>query len=79
MKFLSSILILGGYILVYAAIAKRGRFAQQPWMGLFHDAYGVDEKQKNTGGGITSSTGQPKGPYDVPVPSPVRPRTPNVA
>lgn len=39
MKFLSTLLLLGGYLLIYAAVAKGGRFAAQPWEGLFHDAY----------------------------------------
>lgn len=39
MKALSAILILGGYTLIYAAIAKQGRFAPEPWAGLFADAY----------------------------------------
>lgn len=39
MKFLSVLLLLGGYLLVYAAVARGGRFAAQPWEGLFHDAY----------------------------------------
>lgn len=41
MKFLSILLLLAGYLLVYAAVAKNGRFATEPWEGLFHDAYGV--------------------------------------
>lgn len=41
MKFLSTLLLLGGYLLVYAAIAKSGRFATEPWEGLFQDAYDV--------------------------------------
>lgn len=39
MKFLSILLLLGGYILVYASIARGGRFATEPWQGLFEDAY----------------------------------------
>lgn len=39
MKFLSTLLLLGGYLLVYAAVAKNGRFAAEPWAGLFQDAY----------------------------------------
>lgn len=42
MKFLSTLLLLGGYLLIYAAVAKSGRFATQPWEGLFQDAYMVD-------------------------------------
>lgn len=49
MKFLSVLLLLGGYLLVYAAIAKNGRFATEPWEGLFHDAYvgNPDSSNKN--------------------------------
>lgn len=39
MKALSMILIFGGYMLVYAATAKQGKFATEPWAGLFADAY----------------------------------------
>jgi hypothetical protein len=39
MKFLSSLLIFGGYVLVYAATANQGEFATEPWAGLFADAY----------------------------------------
>ena len=39
MKFLSVLLLLGGYILVYASVARSGRFAAEPWQGLFQDAY----------------------------------------
>jgi hypothetical protein len=38
-KFLSMLLILGGYMLVYAAVAKGGVFATEPWLGLYADAY----------------------------------------
>jgi hypothetical protein len=38
-KFLGGILILVGYMLVYAAVAKQGRFASEPWAGLYADAY----------------------------------------
>lgn len=39
MKFLSTLLWFGGYLLVYAAVANGGRFAAEPWEGLFNDAY----------------------------------------
>lgn len=32
-------MLLGGYLLVYAAMANGGRFATAPWRGLFEDAY----------------------------------------
>lgn len=28
-----------GYVLVYAAVAKGGRFATEPWLGVSEDAY----------------------------------------
>lgn len=40
MKFLSLLLLLGGYMLIYASVANRGKFAGNPWLGLFADAYG---------------------------------------
>ena len=39
MKFFSTLLWFGGYLLVYAAVANGGRFAAEPWEGLFNDAY----------------------------------------
>lgn len=39
MKFLGGIFLLAGYMLVYAAAAKGGQFATDPWTGLFADAY----------------------------------------
>lgn len=39
MKFVGIALVFGGYILVYAATARGGRFATEPWAGLFADAY----------------------------------------
>jgi hypothetical protein len=38
-KALSGVFMLGGYMLVYAAVAKQGRFAAEPWAGLLADAY----------------------------------------
>ena len=45
MRFLGIGLILGGYTLVYAAVANRGKFATEPWAGLFMDAYETPEQQ----------------------------------
>ena len=39
MRFLSTLLMFGGYMLVYAAVAAGGKFATEPWAGLFADAY----------------------------------------
>jgi hypothetical protein len=39
MAFLGTLLIFAGYTLVYGAVAKGGRFATDPWAGLYLDAY----------------------------------------
>lgn len=39
MKFLATILVFGGYALVYASVAAGGKFATEPWLGLVQDAY----------------------------------------
>lgn len=39
MKAFAILLTFAGYTLVYAAVANRGRFATDPWAGLFADAY----------------------------------------
>lgn len=39
MKSLSALLIFIGYTLIYAAIANQGKFATDPWAGLYADAY----------------------------------------
>jgi len=39
MKALYALLIFGGYMLIYAATAKQGKFATEPWAGLLADAY----------------------------------------
>lgn len=39
MKALAILLVFGGYSLVYAAVANQGKFATEPWAGLFADAY----------------------------------------
>lgn len=46
MKPLPIVLIFSGYILVYAAVAAGGKFATEPWAGLFYDAY--TEEQSST-------------------------------
>ena len=48
MKFLSTILVLAGYTLVYAAVANHGRFYANPWMGIFRDAYGASDTTPTT-------------------------------
>lgn len=39
MKSLAILLIFGGYMLIYAAVANQGKFATEPWAGIFADAY----------------------------------------
>lgn len=39
MQAVGVILLFGGYLLVYAAVAAGGRFATEPWAGLYADAY----------------------------------------
>jgi hypothetical protein len=39
MQFVGVLLVFGGYMLVYAAVARGGRFATEPWAGLYADAY----------------------------------------
>ncbi len=39
MKFLAIILTFAGYTLIYAATAKGGKFATDPWNGVLFDAY----------------------------------------
>jgi hypothetical protein len=38
-QFVGIILLFGGYMLVYAATARGGKFATEPWAGLYADAY----------------------------------------
>lgn len=42
MRFLGVLLLLGGYTFIYAAVARGGVFATEPWMGLVSDAYEPD-------------------------------------
>ena len=39
MQFVGILLVFGGYMLVYAAVARGGKFATEPWAGLYSDAY----------------------------------------
>lgn len=52
MRFLSTLLMFAGYTLVYAAVAAGGKFATEPWAGLFADAYteSLDPSQKQQPG-----------------------------
>jgi hypothetical protein len=44
MKFLGILLIFGGYMLVYSAVAAGGKLATDPWASLYVDAYTEDTK-----------------------------------
>lgn len=60
MKFLAMILLFTGYTLVYAAVAKKGEFATDPWLGIIGDAYtntngSSDGSSDSSGTGLTQS------------------------
>jgi hypothetical protein len=38
-KLLGILFVFFGYMLVYASVAAGGKFATEPWAGLFADAY----------------------------------------
>lgn len=61
MKPLPIVLIFSGYALIYAAVAAGGKFATEPWAGLFADAY--TETGKNTQGPNYRGTGMSKADY----------------
>ena len=39
MRSLGMLLLLAGYTFIYAAVAKGGKYATEPWMGFVKDAY----------------------------------------
>ena len=39
MRLSGTLLLFGGYMLVYAAVAAGGKYATEPWAGLYADAY----------------------------------------
>jgi hypothetical protein len=53
MLSVGNLLILGGYVLVYAAVANGGVMATNPWQGLFQDAYGVGGSGTYDPGAVT--------------------------
>lgn len=63
MKFLGTLFLFVGYSLVYAAVARGGVFATDPWNGLFFDAYtdpnlpGGNTRSSSSGSSGGSSTG----------------------
>lgn len=46
MRFLGTLLLFTGYTLVYASVAVHGKFAHDPWFGLFADAY-IEQQQQD--------------------------------
>lgn len=59
MRFLGTLLLLGGYALVYAAVAAGGKFATEPWLGFVEDAYSVNAAPTTAQGGAASSPAPP--------------------
>lgn len=57
MKFVATIMVFIGYVLVYAGVANGGKFATQPWMGILDDAYsqGSSTASSSGSGGSASS------------------------
>lgn len=53
MKFLGTLLVFAGYVFVYASVAAGGKFATEPWAGLFADAYTGAQVTGNTSGAVT--------------------------
>lgn len=51
MRLVSTLLVFAGYTFVYASVAAGGRFATEPWAGLFADAYTPDPNQQRQAGG----------------------------
>lgn len=56
MRFLGTLLVFAGYVFVYASVAAGGKFATEPWAGLFADAYTGAQITGSTSGTITNQT-----------------------
>lgn len=54
MKFLGTLFVFAGYVFLYASTAAGGKFATEPWAGLFADAYTGAQISGNTSGTITN-------------------------
>jgi hypothetical protein len=52
-QFIGVLLVFGGYMLVYAAVAHGGVYATEPWLSLYADAY--TGKTGGTGPSIPST------------------------
>lgn len=79
MKFITTLLLFAGYTLVYAAVAKGGAFATEPWKGLFADAYSTGGSSSSGGGsgGGKSGGGDGSGPIPDPLNIPPNPLIPD--
>lgn len=78
MKFLGILFVFFGYMFVYASVAKGGKFATEPWAGLFADAYATDaltNQQVAAAAQPFVPGATPLGPPVLPSAAPVRPRT----
>lgn len=64
MKFIGILFVFFGYVLVYASAAAGGKFATEPWAGLFADAYTDANTTSPIAAGIASVT--PTGPTTTP-------------
>lgn len=69
MKLLSLFLMFTGYTLIYAGIANQGQFAENPWMGLFADAYPTVSGSSGGGAAPNSSPGAQTAPPSLTGPS----------
>jgi hypothetical protein len=55
MKFLGTLFVFAGYVFLYSSVAAGGKFATEPWAGLFADAYtGAQIPTGNTSGTVTN-------------------------
>jgi hypothetical protein len=61
MKFVGILFVFFGYTLVYASVAAGGKYATEPWAGMFADAYTAPLYPPGTptANAITASGGNP--------------------
>jgi hypothetical protein len=64
MRFVGILMLFGGYVLVYAAVANSGEFATEPWAGVLADAYTTSQSTGTTASGspATSATAPSSAP-----------------
>jgi|SRR5215472_5452393 len=58
-RFVNTLLLFGGYLLVYASVANHGKFATEPWNGIFTDAYPMTVGQGVAGAQQAPQPSQP--------------------